>query len=331
MLCKKNTCHINLGLLSSYRTELMGIAALLIIICHAPVYEVSMPGSLAKILGTLGCGVDIFLFLSGMGMYNSYSNHLKKGSSLLQWWSKRYLRIIVPCLLIIIPIKCWNPSHTPVDWGNLLLEFSGFGLGISPLWFVTSILFLYLITPIISFVLRGKHRTWLCVGLSLFCFVIAYPPHSLNESLAFMVQRWPSYLLGWALANAIKESKDVSIWLAVVSPLVAYVLLYFLNHRYGFHFSLFWLQGISLMMICAKLLEYMATQRRLLAFFAFMGVLSLESYVTNEYVIRSLYYFSWEVAGVFINPGNYTLYIGGTFLCIGVSYMVNKVAKAILK
>ena len=60
----------NLKYLSEYRTPLMGIAALMIVICHAPVYGVSMPAVVAKIVGCGGLGVDVFLFLSGIGCYS---------------------------------------------------------------------------------------------------------------------------------------------------------------------------------------------------------------------------------------------------------------------
>lgn len=65
--------QLNLGNLSLYRSELMGIATMLIIVCHAPAYGVEIPAWLSRVLSSGGFGVDIFLFLSGMGMYHSLS------------------------------------------------------------------------------------------------------------------------------------------------------------------------------------------------------------------------------------------------------------------
>ena len=89
----------NLRVLSTYRTELMGFATLLIIICHAPANGVAMPALLDKILRWGGIGVDIFLFCSGLGMYFS----LQKNTNWKRWYIHRYLRLLVPFLLFAIP------------------------------------------------------------------------------------------------------------------------------------------------------------------------------------------------------------------------------------
>lgn len=45
---------------SQYRTALMGVATILIIVCHLPAYGVVMPLWIAKLVGSFGVGVDIF-------------------------------------------------------------------------------------------------------------------------------------------------------------------------------------------------------------------------------------------------------------------------------
>lgn len=66
----------NLSLFSKYRTEIMGIAAIMIIIGHAEGNGVLMPWMMTKIIIQGGLGVDIFLFLSGMGLYYSLTSHI---------------------------------------------------------------------------------------------------------------------------------------------------------------------------------------------------------------------------------------------------------------
>lgn len=324
--------QLNLGNLSSYRSELMGIATMLIIVCHAPAYGVEMPAWLSRVLSSGGFGVDIFLFLSGMGMYHSYGSRKVKGISIGAWWIKRYLRIILPCLLLIIPIKCLLSLYgRPIDADSLLIELFGFGFvfGRSPLWFITSILLLYILTPLIDLLLREKYKWPICIGLSVACFVAAYT-FLADSGWGFMLQRWPSYFIGWALAPEIKEQKTASVWVTIALPLSMYAILYWMNHQINTHFSLFWLQGIAMVMLFAYLLDKIRN-KSLLSVLSFMGVISLESYVTNEYLIRSLFFFSWTIYGVNINPGNHTLYWGGTLLCLFVSYLVNRMSKLILK
>lgn len=324
--------RLNIGKLSLYRSELMGIATLLIIICHAPAYGVEMPVWMIRLLGSCGFGVDMFFFLSGIGMYHSYENRKIKGIGLIKWWMKRFLRIVIPCLLIVIPINyLWNPWGKSLNICTALLELSGFGFvfGKSPLWFVTAILFLYLLTPLIDILLKEKYKWYICIVISAACFICAYT--ILFDSVwGFMLQRWPSYFIGWALAFYINEQKKMSLWMIVVLPLLVYMVLYWMNHHIDTRFSLFWLQGISMVMLFAYLLDKFHN-KNLLSVLSFIGIISLESYVTNEYLIRSLFSFSWIINGININPGNYTLYWGGTLLCIFISYIVNRMSKYILK
>ena len=57
--------------LSKYRTPLMGIAAIMIVLCHANLYDIQVNGIIRKMLSFGNVGVDIFLFLSGIGCYYS--------------------------------------------------------------------------------------------------------------------------------------------------------------------------------------------------------------------------------------------------------------------
>ena len=74
-----NVLQFNLKDLSSFRTQLMGMAAIMILVCHAEASHVLMPGWLAKMMNFGNFGVDIFLFLSGLGCYYSLSKTNRGG------------------------------------------------------------------------------------------------------------------------------------------------------------------------------------------------------------------------------------------------------------
>lgn len=63
-------------IISTYRTQLMGVAMLWVVLFHAT-FSINNPLQGVKAIGY--GGVDIFLMLSGMGLYFSYK---KIGSSL---------------------------------------------------------------------------------------------------------------------------------------------------------------------------------------------------------------------------------------------------------
>ena len=90
---------IDISQLSEHRTQIMGLAALMIIVCHAPASGVIMPNILARIMELGNFGVDIFLFLSGLGCYYS----LNKMGGGLCYLKRRFSRLMIPYLLISFP------------------------------------------------------------------------------------------------------------------------------------------------------------------------------------------------------------------------------------
>ena len=69
---------IQLNEISLFRTELMGLSAILILICHS-IAHIEMPVLLRYTLSFGNIGVDLFLFLSGMGMWYSLSKMYRGG------------------------------------------------------------------------------------------------------------------------------------------------------------------------------------------------------------------------------------------------------------
>ena len=57
--------------ISQYRTELMGVATLLVMFGHSAANGVVMPGWMESLCGLASVGVDIFLLVSGLGLYYS--------------------------------------------------------------------------------------------------------------------------------------------------------------------------------------------------------------------------------------------------------------------
>ena len=137
----------NLKYLSDYRTPLMGIAAIMIILCHATDYGVRMPNVMAKILMEGGLGVDIFLMLSGIGCYYSLLNF--GAAPIAAWYKRRLIRIFIPYALMQIPFWVYWLCIGNFDFLNQLYEFSTikFWTAHHGAWYVALLLPLYVITP----------------------------------------------------------------------------------------------------------------------------------------------------------------------------------------
>lgn len=148
----------HLSLISNYRNEMLGLAIITIVLFHfcddyyyAAAYGIVDTNNL--IMGYLGCvgsiGVEIFVLLSGIGLYFSYS----KNSDIKKFYQKRFKRILMP----YIPVAL-------VFWGikDLLLSDGTFGAymadvtfitfftdGTRTIWFIGFMIVMYLLFPLI--------------------------------------------------------------------------------------------------------------------------------------------------------------------------------------
>lgn len=82
----------------------MGFATVCILLCHAKLHSVIMLDILLKIMALGQDGVQIFLFLSGIGIYFSISS-LQNNINLWAWYKKRFLRLFLSYLIIYTPIS----------------------------------------------------------------------------------------------------------------------------------------------------------------------------------------------------------------------------------
>lgn len=327
---------MNLFIFSRLRNELMGVATLLIVICHTTKFNLVMPSWLFTLLGNCGVGVDIFLFLSGLGIFYSYLKRKESSVPLYKWLIRRYLRIVIPCAFFIIPITLYEYSYsTTLDLNGILLNLSGYGflVGKGSLWFVACILLLYVITPLIHSLLYNDNRYLYAFVLSVLSLLFGYIRFSDNEivhKLQFMACRFPCYFIGYAMAKDIISKKCVAGWKMILMPLLGYCLLFVANQTIKTHFSLFWLQGLFLVTIVALMLKlsFLVKCHSLLRF---LGVVSLESYAANIMLLPFFRLWNFEFWGINLNMGGWSFYVIGTLICLLVACVVNRLSKKIIE
>ena len=76
------------NILSKYRTELMGIAILWVMFFHL---SIDINNRILNLIKTIGYGgVDIFLMISGLGLYYAY----KKNNNIKLFYKRRLLRLL---------------------------------------------------------------------------------------------------------------------------------------------------------------------------------------------------------------------------------------------
>lgn len=202
----------DLFLLSKYRTQLMGVAAMMIILCHAPQYGVEVSGAPRKLLVFLNIGVDIFLFLSGMGCYFS----LMKSNGYFPWLKRRFIRITIPYTIVLFMLRFIDLCFDNVSWLEWLLYFSTirFWTHHDGMWYVALLVLLYPLTPLIyrAFELSEKRAitafTFILLIL-IFTHIPVNKTSDLTSSIIINLQgafkRVVSFILGLYLAPYIKQ------------------------------------------------------------------------------------------------------------------------------
>ena len=164
------------GALSKYRGFLMGFAILWVMYFHIPLKFATEVGWFIHRIGFYG--VDIFLFLSGLGVYYS----LTKRPNVLGFYKARLVRIL-PAYIIV---ACASYCLLRLDRASALDFFyyiSGIGYWTRHArfdWYIPTQLAFYLITPLFLFFykkLGGKKQiiyTSACMSLSVPLCVIMY-------------------------------------------------------------------------------------------------------------------------------------------------------------
>jgi peptidoglycan/LPS O-acetylase OafA/YrhL len=192
-------------------TELKGAAILMIVFAHIGYYLASDPRFLWPLSIMAGVGVNLFLFLSAYGLSLS---HNKKRLSIWQWYRKRLpkiylsLWIVVSTFLVMDYFILSRHYSFQYIWHSMLGFFPRADVYQdldSVLWYLTFLLFYYLLFPLVYF----KKRLWLSAillfvsGEVFIHWVPLVSPDVLKlykiHSLAFPL----GVLAAWAFSTAV--------------------------------------------------------------------------------------------------------------------------------
>lgn len=233
---------LNWRILSKNRNMLFGVAILLVMLLHSQGYTgiSSWPGF--KKSSILSCfyevmtrstvGVDMFLFLSGIGLYYSFS----KNSDVKIFYIKRLKRVLIPYLVIgtvywILRDLIFS-SDSALFWKDLTWV-TYYTKGTSTYWYVNFILIMYLIYPLVYYMLESRYRNLNLVLLMIFtcglmCILYIYYPElysNIEKSLGRMV----AFFLGCYWGKLVKSGKRMNdMWLlyALFIPWLGGILQY---------------------------------------------------------------------------------------------------------
>lgn len=213
--------------LSEYRSELMGLAILWVVWYHSSLELDVFPSEtinniLIFIRGRGYGGVDIFLLLSGMGLYNSLNrnsvakylkNRLKR--ILPTWW-------ILYLVTAVLEFKLLDIRYSAKELlGGITLTGFLTQLPNQGNWYVSFIMVIYLIAPVLYFLFHeSKNKRATCIILVAITLLISVTFWGDDGRLTGMT-RLPIFVFGMYLSADRDKIKVNRTTIIVLSALMA--------------------------------------------------------------------------------------------------------------
>lgn len=207
-MCQRISCN---------RTYAMGFGIIAVMMYHAGWF------------GYGHWGVDLFMFVSGFGIYFSLNNSTKVNIPF--FYKKRLLRIMPAACISGFLIGLINYFFNDIAFHNFKLpygaDFIMWGCGLH-LWYIRSILIIYFISPFVFYSIKGnsvvqKVIIIFMLLLALHCITIylgRYISPSMSVlytmSLSWTFNRFPAFLTGMIIAGYgrffhIKHKRELTI------------------------------------------------------------------------------------------------------------------------
>lgn len=194
------------------RAYLMGIAMIFVVIYHAFCWIYNPIGHL-----NVGyCGVDIFLFLSGMGLsYSFEKNDIKT------FYKNRFWRIY-PLYFIAVSIAyalCHDRWNFTTYVANLTTAGYYLNGGVSSFdWYINALVTLYICFPLFYYYSKTRYVGLSLLTIAVFIYGVIYY-HHISYWYDCLISRLPIFLYGVMFPKCYKSSNVVAlIGLAVFIP-----------------------------------------------------------------------------------------------------------------
>lgn len=327
-----------------YRNLIYGISAIWIVLFHLVGYHRIGVPAVSSFLSLGNMGVDIFLFLSAIGLSFSIEKN-----SLGHFYKNRFKRTFLTHLLISVPFFVWMIF---VIQGGALADIPLFLENVFTIsywrgkdyvmWYIPCILVLYIFFPFLYKLHRkSKYNTILMIALSVIIeltmkhFDIAFFHHAERT-----LSRIPVFLMGLYVSDFVKSGKKVSYISVIVAFLLVTVLIIIrpintvftfsdatmklLCERYSY--SILSISMIISVTFLINLVEKYKITKLLIKMFSFLGGLSLEIYLVHVCMLRLIV--EYNLMHTF-KPWVY--YIGVLGLSIILGLLFNKIPNKIIK
>lgn len=217
------------SVLSKYRSELMGMAMLWVMVFHAWNLDTGIP--LLQYIRALGFGgVDIFIVLSAMGLVMSLNRRDQEYGAFMV---RRAGRILPAYFVVMIPYTLFCIYRGTADLASLIWNASLLNYWVRPRgsfnWYVCGIMLFYAITPFCFHKLKkARHKTlWTAVAAAGGLLISRILIDCNYWGHLDVPYRIPVFFLGLLMGFYVVEDravgwKDVLFWCVSLAAGLAY-------------------------------------------------------------------------------------------------------------
>lgn len=273
--------------ISKHRQFVYGFAALWVMLFHfstrIPPMGILVPLRFIQDKGP--GGVDIFVLLSGFGLYYS----MKKSPTVLVFYKKRLLRVFLPSFIVMAFYNILVDESFVSYLANS--TFLGYWFGYFAIWYIAFILTMYLIYPILY---RMQNRNpKILYGILLCSLLLSYVcEHNwVDINILRGVSRIPIFIVGCILAPAFEKNRKIPAWVFPAALITSVLFTVFENiawaerYYYFYHSFLYFSYSVALVLVMVFFAEWITRRKSMhwiYQFMAFCGMLSLEFYLLYE-------------------------------------------------
>ena len=232
-MSNNKTTNLSFSIISKYRSFLMGLSILSIIFFHytedCVINSYNLKPLITYYKTYIGsCGVDIFLFLSGVGLYYSF----KKKPDISSFFKKRFSRILIPYALVALPawfIKDFLIDHSgAVQFLKDFLFITFFENGSKWFWYILMISVCYIIFPYLFDYIDSGNSISKMINIFTFITVVAmifnlYSADFFSKTNIALL-RFPAFFLGCFIGKASYNNEKIPKEASIV-PILAILLL----------------------------------------------------------------------------------------------------------
>lgn len=286
---------IELANISRYRGELMGVAMLFVVLFHVALPRTDAFFGLRRV-GNIG--VDMFLFLSGVGLWFAWS----KMPSARHFLTRRLLRIYPAWLLVAgtYYIKDFlthgGHSTSVIDLiGDIAINWDFWLHDELTFWYIPATMMLYLLTPAyLRLITAHPIYRWMPVMMIMWCILVQYvtPIHHAVGHLEIFWSRVPIYFIGLNMGAAVQRKDRLdgtSIWMILLMFIMAFASSVFLEQEKHGMFPLFLERMLYIPLTVTAILllnrVFRRTPKGFNAACRLVGAVSLEAYLIHHHFI----------------------------------------------